>query len=114
PESTVILVDEPARVREQLLAAHTDFGERHAAQLEKGRVLPDEQKCFATWNDLYARLKRGHALYLSGLAKRVAGMEPTAVINVDAKMPDSFYGRLDRLIEGVKQWKKDRYRVLMV
>lgn len=112
--SVVIMVDEPARVREQVMAHQADYAERHAILLEKGRILPEQAKLFAGWNDLYARLKEGQALHLSGLAKRVAGMEPTLVIAVDAKMPDSFFGRFDRLVQGIKRWKKNRYRICMV
>lgn len=113
-ESVAILVDEPARVREQLSAHQADFAERHAMLLEKGRVLPDEAKLFASWNDLYARMKSGHAFHLSGLAKRVSGMEPTAVVAVEAKNPDSFFGKFDRLVDGIKKWRKNRFRVCVV
>lgn len=113
-ESQVILVDEPARVREQVTAHLADYAERHALQLEKGRILPDQEKLLASWNDIYERLKAGHALYLSGLAKRVAGMEPTAVISVEAKNPESFFGRFDRLVDGLKRWRKNRYRICFV
>lgn len=113
-EDELILVDEPARVREQVTAHQADFAERHALGLEKGRVLPDEMKLLASWSDLYARLKDGHALHLSGLAKRVAGMEPTAVVSAEAKAPESFFGQFDRLVAGLKKWRKNRYRICLV
>lgn len=114
PSQAVVLVDEPARVRERVTAHLADFSERHAMNLEKGRTLPLESSLFASWDAIYERLHHGKTLHFSGLAKRVAGMNPTAVISVDAKTPESFFGHFDRLVEGLKRWQKDNYRVCLV
>lgn len=114
PAAAVLFVDDPARSREQLAAHELDFSERHTAQLEKGRTLADETKLFAGWNELYAGMKERPVIHVSGLATRVPGMDPLEVLAVDAKSPDSFHGQFDKLVAGVRAWRKNRFRICMV
>src|SRR5690606_18024398 len=65
PDATVI-VDEPARTREQLQLMMTEFAETHADLLERGRVLPEQQALFADWDDWAAAGRRRPALFVWG------------------------------------------------
>lgn len=109
-----VIVDEPARVREHLTTFETEFAERHGMLLEKGRVLPAEARIYASWPDLLGEWKRHPIIYLSNLNRRVQGMEPNLVVTVSSRAPQTFHGNLERFIEEVKQWRKERYRVCMV
>ncbi|HEX6971939.1 MAG TPA: transcription-repair coupling factor, partial [Limnochordia bacterium] len=109
-----IVVDEPARVREHLSAFHTEFAERHAVLLEKGRVLPEEASIFADWHDLYRELQRRPLLHFSSLSRRVQGMVIDTEIHIPSRPPEVFHGQMDRLIKAVARWRDERYRVLVL
>lgn len=109
-----IVVDEPARVHEQMARLEVDYAERHAIQLEKGRILPSERHLFSSWEQVYNDLRQRRLVHLAGLEKRVPGMEGATVIAVEARTPESFHGQFDRLIDGLKTWKENQYRICFV
>ncbi|HET7558712.1 MAG TPA: transcription-repair coupling factor, partial [Limnochordia bacterium] len=110
----VVVLDEPARVREHLHAFMNEFGERQAMLLERGRSLPDEAKIYCDWPDFLAEAKAHPVLYLSALNQRAQGMEPEHVVHAKTRQPESFHGQLERLLDEVKRWRDERYSVCIV
>src|SRR5690606_23434067 len=109
-----MIVDEPARARDHLDGFLRDYGERHAAQLERGRALPQEARIYADWQDVAAVWRNVPVIHISGLDKRVAGMEPREVHQVTAKTLQTFNGRIEGLAGSVREWRRKRFRICLV
>ncbi len=113
PDATVI-VDEPARTREQLQLMMTEFAETHADLLERGRVLPEQQALFADWDDLAAAVRRRPALFVSGLPQRVPGMEGLPETAVKSRPPETFHGRLEQFVSAVRRRRREGWRTVII
>ena len=109
-----VIFDEPARVNEHLRSFSDDFQNSYRALLEKGRILPGVMDNYQDWQGILNAAKRHHILYLAALSKRAPGMNPGQLINVQARPPESFHGKLDLLQVSTQRWRQDGFSVLIV
>lgn len=114
PSGAAVIVDEPARVQEHAGALEQEFGERHGLLLEKGRILPEEARLYASWADVLMDIRRYPSLFFAGLIKRTPGVDPVRVVQVHSRQPDVYHGRFERLAEEIRNWRKERYRICFV
>ena len=109
-----VIFDEPARINEHLRSLLSDFQDSYKTLLEKGRILPGVVDNYHDWQSILDAAKRHHILYLAALSKRTPGMNPTQTVNVQARPPETFYGKFDLLKESTQAWRQDGFSVLMV
>lgn len=112
PES-LIVIDEPARVREQLQAAQQDFGELVSNLLERGRVLPVVKENYAGWAEVLESCKKHQVVYISALATRAQGMTPRQIINSSSRPAEAFHGKPEVFEERLKLWRGGGKRILL-
>lgn len=113
-EHGCVVFDEPVRVSEHLHAFLSDFRDSYNVLLEKGRILPTVNDNYLDWHSLINRAKRHVILHLSTLSRRVPGMNPVQSINVHARPPESFHGKLEMLKNGAQRWRQDGFGVLLI
>ena len=53
-------------------------------------------------------------MFLSTLDKRVPGLQPDRVVHVQARSPEPFHGKMDRLASTARKWRQERFRVCLV
>ena len=109
-----VIFDEPARINEHLRSLLSDFQESYKILLDKGRILPGVSDNYHDWPSILSAAKRHHIIYLAALSKRAPGMNPVKTVSVQARPPESFYGKFDLLQESAKRWKEDGFSILMV
>ena len=109
----LVVFDEPVRLKDQLGAHLRDVGEAQSSLLEKGRILPTQEKLYASWADLEVGPSVGK-LYVATLDKRIPGMQPERVISVRARTPEMFHGKVDRLIASTREWRRQKRRICLV
>lgn len=112
--SGIVVLDEPTRLRERCTAFLKEMAESHSALLEKGRILPSQEKIYADWADLSSLTPKDGRMYFASLDKRVPGMRPQSVVQVRARPPELFHGKFDRLVESTREWRSGRYRICLV
>jgi len=113
-QGKLVILDEPNRIRESALAFDYEFAELYTDKLSKGLTLPLEQEFFFQWDEIAKELKDFRLLYFSLLGKRMSGMrlEKTAVLG--SRTVEHFSGRMEELAESVRQWQREKYRILFV
>ncbi|NLK08573.1 MAG: transcription-repair coupling factor [Firmicutes bacterium] len=109
-----VLFDEPARAHEHLRSFGEDFQHSFKSLLDKGHVLPGVVDNYIDWYGLMDSASRHSIFYLAALSKRAPGTKPSQVINVHARSPELFHGKLDLLRASTKRWKKDGFGILIV
>ena len=114
PKHGYVIFDEPARINEHLRSLLSDFQDSYKTLLEKGRILPGVVDNYHDWQSIIDAARRHHILYLAALSKRAPGMNPTQTVNVQARPPETFYGKFDFLKESTQAWQQDGFSVLMV
>lgn len=114
PETSMIFLDEPARLRERGTAVETEFRESMMNRLEKGYLLPGQTSLLYSANEILARAQRKNTVYLTGLEQKLPGMEVKNRYAVDVKNVASYQNNFEMLIKDLKRWKKEKYRVILL
>ncbi|NLL87322.1 MAG: transcription-repair coupling factor [Firmicutes bacterium] len=115
PPDSLIVVTEPARVKEYQKLYLQDVGETIAGLLAKGRVLPRMAEMFLDWNDLWQKIqKHSPTVYLSVLDKRIPELDAVPAYQMEIKSAPHFHTDLDGLITHIQRYRKNYYRILIL
>ncbi len=112
--SSMIVLDEPARLREKGEAVELEFREGMSQRLEKGYFLPGQTDLLYTVKELLARAQRDNTLYLTGLEQKLPGMAVKNQYRLNVKNVNSYQSSFEILIKDLKRWKRERYRVILL
>ncbi len=114
-ESTgMIILDEPARLREKGEAVEAEFRESMSHRLEKGYLLPGQTELLYTVKELMAKAQRSNTLYLTGLEQKLPGMTVKNQYQIRVKNVNSYQSSFELLIKDLQQWKREKYRVILL
>ncbi len=113
-KSGMVVLDEPARLREKGEAVELEFRESMSHRLEKGYLLPGQTDLLYTAKELLARAQRNNTLYLTGLEQRLVGMTVKNQYRIHVKNVNSYQNSFEMLIQDLQRWKKEKYRVILL
>lgn len=99
PEDAVVVLDEPARLREQM------------SKLVKEN--PDIKRRVFSWADLAAASQGYNAVYLSLLLQKIPNTQPAEIISIAAKGIAPFHRQLELLITEIKGWQDKHYHIAL-
>ena len=114
PRDTLLVLDEPVRLKEAAANASMEIGDNFGQLLKRGRILSSLGKVFTDWNSLFAKFQAYDPIYLAVLGKRVAGMENLSSNSMNLRMPEHFGGSIERMLRRLKQLRRDHYRILVL
>lgn len=110
----IVVVDEPARLKEAAAELELQGHERQMHHLENGGLLPGQLALYMSYDLFLGRLKKWFTVYLSLLLRKVQGIDPVEVAAVTAKPMQEFHGQWPLLQEELNRWQTQRYRVLIM
>jgi transcription-repair coupling factor (superfamily II helicase) len=113
-QGRLVVLDEPNRIREGLLAFEYEFSEQYTSKLAKGLTLPLEREFFLSWEELFKSLKEFQLLYFSLLGKRMSGMRLGKTSVLGSRSQEQYHGKLEELARSIGEWQQDKYRILFV
>lgn len=113
-EDGLVIVDEPARSREQLQLLNSEFAEAQPDLLERGRALPQQADLFIDWDDLVEEVRRRNALFLAGLPQAAPGLEHVPEVSVRSRPPETFHGKLERFVSAVRRRRREGWRIVII
>lgn len=96
----VVLFDEPARLKEQI--------ERRVQEN------PEIKKQIFSWEELLAGAATATVIYAALLLQNIYGARPSAVISLTAKAAAPYQRQFELLAEDVRQWLKEKNRLLFL
>lgn len=99
PVSATTILDEPARLREQM------------TKLVKEN--PDSKRRVFSWGDLVAACQAYNVIYLSLLLQKIPHTQPTEVISIVAKSIAPFHRQIELLVTEIKNWQDKRYTIAL-
>ncbi|HPT82886.1 MAG TPA: transcription-repair coupling factor [Limnochordia bacterium] len=114
PQDTLLVLDEPVRLKEAAVQASMEIGEHFSQLLKRGRILSNLADLYWDWNSLWVKFQQYRPVYLSVLGKRVSGMETLSATALGLRMPEHFGGKIERMLRRVKQLRRDHYRILIL
>ncbi len=114
PAQSMVILDEPLRLREKGDAVETEFRESMAHRLEKGYLLPGQTALLYTTREVLADAQRDNTLYLTGLEQKLPGLTVKKTYRLNVKNVNSYQNSFEMLIKDLKRWKKEKYRVVLL
>lgn len=114
PPKSMILIDEPKRSFDQIKLIEREHTEIYLNLLESGRILPGQMRGFINQEDLILSLANYPGAAFSLLPKQPNKFSPKAIINLQSKSIPAFNGKVDLLLEEIKEWRRQDYSVVLV
>ena len=117
-KDTVFFLDEPAHIEEHAKAVETEFRESMVHRAEKGYILPGQMNLLFSLEETAARLSRGHVAYLSALDMKNSFtgklLKPSLKSDMTVKSISSYNNSFESLVQDLKRYKKNKYRILLL
>ena len=113
-ENTCVFVDEPARVREHAQAVELEFRESMMHRAEKGYILPGQMELLYGVDEITARLERGRIATLAALDLKNSLFKPDRKADITVKSIASYHNSFEALLQDLKRYRKNGYRVLLL
>lgn len=113
-EDCVIILDEPARIKEHADAVELEFKESMKMRLEKGYILPGQSDVLLTKDEVIGKIKEHRVLLLSTMDGRMSLMKPDLKVSVNAKSIPSYNNDFAGLIKDLNTYKKKKYRIIIL
>ncbi|MCM1136407.1 MAG: transcription-repair coupling factor, partial [Clostridium sp.] len=111
---TCVFVDEPARVREHADAVELEFRESMAHRLEKGYLLPGQMKLLYSVGEVAAKMERGRIVTLAALDMKTSLFKADKKADIPVKSISSYNNSFEALVQDLKRYKRNGYRILLL
>lgn len=115
---TVIFMDEPAHIAEHAGAVETEFRESMIGRAEKGYILPGQMELLYSVEQTAAKLQKGHVAFVSALEmKNILTsrlLKPAFRSDMTVKSISSYNNSFEALVQDLKRYKKNKYRILLL
>ena len=112
PENTVLMFDEPSRIRESAKQMEREEAEWKTALLQQGEFLPDIDVS-EEYEDLMIRLKQVK-IYLTMFVRQVPHTHPQNIVNFITRAMQEFHGQIHALKAEWERWLKTGNRVVFL
>ena len=105
PAETLVVWDEPARLREDADAGRTMHRERYGPLLESGGALPRQAESTWQYDDLIAQAKQlgMRQLLFSLILRRLPGTSPDALVSLTTRPAGAFHGQWGLLTSEIRR-----------
>lgn len=113
-ESTLFILDEPARLSELMKGTYLEFSDGMKMRLEKGYALPHSCDILYTPSETLARLSGKKTLALSSLPVRKGIYRAKSVHSLVTKPVGLYNSSFEALVKDLKVYRKNNYRVILV
>ncbi|HHV61937.1 MAG TPA: transcription-repair coupling factor [Firmicutes bacterium] len=110
----IVILDEPARLKEALSGFTRELHEDYLSLLEKGQILPEQVSIFATPDEILEGITRRQSIWFILMSKGLDLQRKERVHAFSGKPAEMFHGKFELLAKDVKNWKRKKYRVAMV
>ena len=114
PKDTLFFLDEPARCMEKGEAVELEFRESMESRLEKGYILPKQMEVLYSTEAAIGMLLNKKLIALSTLDILPGSFRISQQLNIQVQPIASYNKHFELLIEDMKRWKKNGYRILLL
>ena len=113
-EDTIVFLDEPARLLEKGRVTEQEFSESMKQRLEKGYILPGQMDALYATKEIAARLAGMHCLALAALDMKAGEFDIRSRYYIQVKSVNPYNNSFELLIQDLKRYKKNGYRVILL
>lgn len=113
-EKTCIFVDEPARVAEHGKAVELEFRESMMHRVEKGYILPGQMELLYSVEEAAAKLAGCRVVTLAALDLKTTLFKTDKKTDIPVKSISSYNNSFEALLQDLRRYKKNGFRVLLL
>ena len=114
PKETLLIFDEPARLKEKGDVTEAEFRESMDVRLTKGYILPGQTDILFSREQIMARAEAFSTAALSALPVNKNVYKPQERYSIIAKSMNSYNNSFEALKKDLVRFKKNGYRVLLL
>ncbi|GFI16262.1 MAG: transcription-repair coupling factor [Lachnospiraceae bacterium] len=112
--NTCVFVDEPARVKEHAKAVELEFRESMMHRVEKGYILPGQMNLLYSVEHVAAKMERGRVVTLAALDMKHTLFKAEKKADIPVKSISSYNNSFEALVQDLRRYKKNGYRILLL
>ncbi|MGZ4133934.1 MAG: transcription-repair coupling factor [Tumebacillaceae bacterium] len=109
---SLLIIDEPGRLRETIKALEKEESEWLTTSLEYGETLPgllSERNRSELFSD-----REYQKVMFSLFTRAIPGISPQAIINVQSRSMQNFHGQMNVLKQELERWAKQNFQVVFL
>lgn len=111
---TIVFVDEAARIEEKGNAVAMEFDESMKGRLEKGYILPAQVKSFYSFNDVMYKIAHMNTVAISLMDYNIKNLGIKTRCMLTTKSVPGYTNNFEQLVQDLKNYKNNGYRVILV
>ncbi len=112
-DECLLILDEHQRLKEYVRNAFEEMGERHMTLLERGEILPSQFEAYMEAEELLEDVEKRQRVYTFLLSENIKGVLGKHILPIESSKAQSFYGKMDLVIDKIKEWKNKGKRILI-
>lgn len=113
-EKSLLILDEPVRIREHVDAVELEFKDSMSNRLEKGYILPGQTELLYPSEEVAAGLSKRKVLALSMMECKCALFPVKVRFEVEAKSVSPYNHSFETLVKDLLKYRKDKYRMVLL
>ncbi len=113
-EKLLLVLDEPARIAEHANAVELEFRESMSNRIAKGFLLPGQMNVFFGVEQTAAKLAGRRVLSISTMEEKRSLVKPDKKMQVSVKGVAPYRNSFELLTKDLVQYKKNKYRVILL
>lgn len=113
-DNTIVVLDEPARIKEHAGAVELEFKESMMHRMEKGYLLPGQMDILSSTEEVAARILTGKCLSVAALDMKNPIIKADVKFDITAKSISSYNNSFEALVKDLERYKKNGYRVILL
>ena len=113
-DNSIFFIDEALRCEEKMEAVEKEFSESMQGRLEKGYILPGQMDVLYSPDAVMAMLQRKKAVYLTTLDLLPKNIKISESFNIQVQSVASYNKHFELLINDIKKWRDNGYRILLL
>lgn len=114
PNETAMFLDEFTRCVERGIQTEVEFTESMKQRLEKGYILPGQMKELFTQKEILAKCQKFSAVSVNALDAKAHGLKMQGTYGIHVKSVNAYNNSFELLVKDLNQYKKNRYKVILL
>lgn len=106
----IVFLDD-SRIHERYEAAYNHFTESFKDHLEREKAFKDQASLAFTYSEILKQINQRQVLTIDAIAKRIPDFKVDEMIAVKTMESPLYHGKLEQMIEDLKQWLYKGYKV---
>lgn len=114
PDTSVVFVDEPARISERLEAIDRDRSTLLCDMYERGDIPYASGEFTLPYSSAVRRMSKNKVICMSGISHSSADFKPKRTFSLGSRSLGGFQGKSELLIEALEHYRQTRYKTIIL